>query len=177
MTNDTPPGLLAVRDLAQRYPADQGNIFKYEISRRERDLTLYKSVRSVTHFQLWSAVRNALVTGGIFFLLVLGISEIAKLAQWIQDLQTTKIPVAAPLLKGISLDIGQFVPSSTFINYAARLPAVNWQDAGMLAIALIAILLSIRVVTGWLMWRRSRALVDAMEDIEDELSVLRNWLR
>jgi len=177
MSHNLPPGLIYIRDLIQRFPDEQTGLLAYEIRRRERDLLLYKSVRSVTHFQLWSALRSALVTGAAFFLLVVGAAQVVKFAQWVSDLQQTKVPIAAPLIKGVNLDIGSYIPSSTFITYAAKLPAWDWKDAGMLAIGLIAVILAIRMVTGWLVWRRSRSLLAAMDDIQDELSTLRAWLR
>jgi len=170
-----PPGLLPVRDILERYPADRAMFLIHEIRRRERELTLYRSVRGVSHFQLWEAVRSTIVTGVLLFLLIMGVGEVAKLSQWVVGLQSSKIPIPIPFVKGVNLDIGQYMPSSTVITLAAQLPAWDWRDAGVIVAAIVAALLAFRLVTGYIVWKRSRVLRTAMIELEDEVDVLRSW--
>ena len=160
--NLVPPNLLMVRDIMQRFPEQRDAYLAYEIHRRERDRILYASVRHVTGLHAWSAVKSMLVTGFTIFSLLFALGLAASFANWIQGLQAYKINVPMPLTKGLDLDVGSLVPTSTIIVYAAKLP--------MMAIMLLG-----NIISGYLLWNRTRSIQNGIMDIEDEIKILKSW--
>ena len=164
-----------VRDIMQRFPEQRDAYLAYEIHRRERDRILYASVRHVTGLHAWSAVKSMLVTGFTIFSLLFALGLAASFANWVQGLQAYKINVPMPLTKGLDFDVGSLVPTSTLIVYAAKLPMIRWQDAVMVAFIVMAIMLLGNIISGYLLWNRTRSIQNGIMDIEDEIKILKSW--
>jgi len=164
-----------VRDVMQRFPEQRDAYLAFEIHRRERDRILYSSVRHVSSLHAWSAVKSVLVTGIAIFSLLYALGLAASFANWVQALQAYKINIPMPLSKGVDLNVGTLVPTSTVIVYAAKLPMIRWQDAVMVAFVAMAIVLLGSLVSGYLLWNRTRSIKNGIMDIEEEISILKSW--
>ncbi|MFA6429791.1 MAG: hypothetical protein WCV84_04825 [Patescibacteria group bacterium] len=170
-----PPGLIVVKDLIQRLPAERSRILAYEIDRRERDVLVYDSIRSVTKLHIWDTLKTVLTTGALVFTLVALVGQLAKLGQWITDMQSAKLPVKVPALGGFNLDVGSYVPTSTAIGHIARLPGWDTQDALTAALIVMGLITIGRIIAGVIIWQRSQGLREAGEEVKEEIAVLHAW--
>jgi hypothetical protein len=169
------PGLLAVRDLIDRHPDSRKEILAHEIRHREREHLLFKSNRKMLQMHIWGAVKSILVIGFTVFSLAWTVGEIAGLAQWIKHAQQSTIRVPIPFASDLKFDVGSLIPTSTVFAAAAQLPTWNIRDAGMIALAAMALVFVEKCILAFFTWRQTRQMDEAEEDLEEEIETLKTW--
>jgi hypothetical protein len=170
-----PPGLVVVADIIIRIPERAEDIIVSEIENRERERTMTHETRSLLSWHPINTTRMVLLLGFHGFVLAWAIGWLAALGNAYAHLKTSSIAVPLPLVQDVTVDLGAFVPTSTALSVASRLPAIGLRDAIGIGIIIALIVAVERGIIAAFQWKKARLLRAAEERLQMELDVLKSW--
>jgi len=176
MKQNIPAGLMAVHDLIEKHPTDRERLLSHELVRRERERLLFRGTRKLLHLHLWTSAKSILVLGVTVFVLVWTVGQVAQIAQWFQQVQNTTITIPVPLRNDFQWHLRDYLPTSTVLDVASKIPAFDWRDAAYIALALMILLLVEKIIIAFFSWKHASALKGGEVEAEEEIQILKEWL-
>ncbi|PIP60308.1 hypothetical protein COX00_03920 [Candidatus Uhrbacteria bacterium CG22_combo_CG10-13_8_21_14_all_47_17] len=175
MTSKLPTELLYVQDLMTRLPSEHERILTHEIRTRARENLQCRAIRQLMNVQAWSSLRRGVVIAIATFILLAAFGELIGLAKWVQDLRAYSVHIPAPIGQGLLLSVNEFIPQSAIVDLAARFPAYGVVESAIVSLLVLVFLIAWRAYSGYFLFRQGRELKKFSREIEQELTVLREW--
>lgn len=168
------PGLLSIKDLIERIPAERERILEYEIKSREREILQTKGLRRVMHLQAWSSFRTVLAVGLSVFIVVFALGQLAGLARWVQEIRG--LGFSLPGFGTGRFSPGSVIPTSTIMEIAADIPSLGPVEAGLISLAVVLALLVWKGYVAYVLMVQARGMRNFQKDLEGEIRLLKGWL-
>lgn len=168
--------LQAIKALTDAQPALKQPLIWLELRHIEREQLLCESVQNLVRVEVIEGVRSVFSTAFGLTFLVLIYSKLVELARWIDQVKTVTIPLPPPIGRNAVLDLTSYLPTSTAVDVLAGLPTVSWQTAWKWLLVIIVVVALTKLVTGYQTWRKSQALRQASQQLEEEAKALRAML-
>ncbi len=168
--------LLPLQDTLERHPDARKPILAAEIAKREVEIILLRSHRSLLHMQLWNALQTAIIVGLVVFSFgaaLSGLVQVSKTTQRITDWSNTLS--GNILTRSLQGEFQSLIPTSTALEVAGRVPFWNLRSALWLALTVAVTVLVIRVIQGALHWKASRRLRREERRLAEEIEALQTW--
>lgn len=170
-----PPSLLAVQDLLERHPDERSALLAHEIQRHERERLLCASTRQLIHLHLWDMAKTLIVTGVIVFVLLITVSQLRSLGTWVLEMEQSLQQSA--IMKAMDINITPYLPSKSTITFLSRLPVLSWHQAALFALLCMTVILVVQLVMAIANWRKTSFLKDAVEELDEDIAILKRWQR
>lgn len=170
-----PPGLVIVADLVARIPERANDVIASELARRERERTMTRETRSLLSWHPINTTRVVLLFGLHGFVLAWALGWLAALGHAYAQLKTASIAIPLPLLQDLAVNLGTFVPTSTALSVASRLPPIDFRDAIGVGIAIALIVAVERGIIAAFQWKKARLLRTAEDELQAEIEILKSW--
>lgn len=175
MNSELPAELLYVQDLITRLPHERARILQHEVRGREREDLQCRAIRQLMNAQAWTSFRSVLIFSLTVFLLLAALGQLVGLAKWVQSVQQYSVDIPSPIGKGILLSASEFIPKSSLVDLAARLPEYGVLEAAVISVIILIFLVAWRAYTGYFLFRQARALRRVSRELGQELKILRTW--
>jgi len=158
-----------------RLPSEHERILTHEIRTRARENLQCRAIRQLMNVQAWSSLRRGVVIAIATFILLAAFGELIGLAKWVQDLRAYSVHIPAPIGQGLLLSVNEFIPQSAIVDLAARFPAYGVVESAIVSLLVLVFLIAWRAYSGYFLFRQGRELKKFSREIEQELTVLREW--
>lgn len=168
-------GLFEVDFLTREMPERREAILKYEIKRREQNALLLKGNLRLMRIQTWDVLKSAFWTGLTVFFLLLAVGQVGIFLRSVEDLSRVLEQVPAPIAREIELD-ALFDPSSAAWSFAAGLPEFTIQDATVIAIVAMLLVLGFKGYLVYAHYKQASQMKSMLEETNKERKELEAWL-
>jgi hypothetical protein len=172
------PSLLSLQDTLERHANARLPLLESEIARRECEIVLLRSHRLLLRLQLWSALQTALIAGLVIFSFGVALSGLVEFAKVVQRVGAWNATLTGNVLtRGFQREVQNLIPTSTMLDVANSIPFWDLKDATALSLIAAFVILGLRIVQGVAHWRASGRLKQGARLLEQEVNVLKSWLR
>jgi hypothetical protein len=168
-------GLIQVDYLLKKIPEFRERILKYEIKDREQSILLIKGNLRLMRIQTWTVVKSAVWTGLTVFFLILALGQVGVLLRGAEDLSRVLEQVPTPFARELELDTF-FDPSSAVWSYASALPEFTIQDATVIAIMSMLLVLGFKGYLVFAHYRQAGRMKVMLVEMNQERKMLQSWL-
>lgn len=173
----TPASLLSLQDTLERHPDARKPILDAEIARRETEIILLRSHRSLLHMQLWNALQTSIIVGLVVFSFGAALSGLVQVSKATQRFTAWSNTLSGNILtRSLQGEFQSLIPTSTALEVAGRVPFWNLRSALWLALTVAITILVIRFIQSALHWRASRLLKHEARRLSEEVITLKSWL-
>jgi len=175
LSGNCPAGLLAEYDLMSRLPERRQDILDQALaSRAEKRLMQQETLRAFT----WHPIHTTkvmLITGLVTFVLVWLVSGISALGHWYAQAKSYTVAVPMPLVQPLKIDIGSYIPTSTYLALSQQLPSFGWRESLYFAFAAMLVVLLEKLLLTVFQWNKVQRMRRAIQETDDELALLEKW--
>jgi hypothetical protein len=170
-------GLIFEEDFIKRYPTRRQEILTYAIKQREERKVLLQESHQLLTWHPVHAAKVILVTGALAFVLAFLVSQIVSIGHWYASAKSWIVPVSLPVIGTKDVDLGTYVPTSTSLAVAGRVPSFGLRESIIFAIAVMVLMVLEKVAMSLVHWKKARLLQGALRELDDEIRTLHDWLK
>ena len=175
LSNTCPIGLLAEYDLMGRLPERRKEIIGQAVdTRADKKLMLKQTLHAYTWHPL-NTTKVMLLVGLLVFELVMLVSGVSMLGHWYAQAKNSTISVPVPLIQSMDINLGSYLPSSTYITMTEQLPTISLLQAVYIALAAMLLVLLEKGVIMAVHWEKVKHLRAAMKACDEEIALLEKW--
>ncbi len=169
--------LQSLQELFKGQPLLKKPLLWLELRHLEREKLLCESVQDAVRVEVISSIRTVLSTAVSLVFLVLIYTKLVQLAMWLEQAKSITIPLPSPIGRSVVLDLSTYIPSSTALSVLSDLPVFSWAVAWKFVLAIVLIVAIEKLVSGYQAWHRAKRLRATMDELDEELKTIKNWLK